>query len=291
MASLAFPEVEFFTEIEDCYEAEALINEPNLFKPEILDKLPNLKWIQSFRAGYDSIDMEYIKKRNITFCNAKDIYSVPIAEHVVCSILIHSTNALKYFENKKTQVWDQKIRRTELSGQTVGIIGTGSIASEIAKRLQGFGVKIIGFKRDPVSSLPYFDEIHSGKKGLEYLMSQSDYIIVTVDLNKSTHHMINEDNLKFMKQTASIINIARGSIINQKDLTKYLKDEKISYAALDVFETEPLPEDDELWNLNNVYITSHSSGIVKNNKERIRELILKNIQRYIDNEKLAYVVN
>lgn len=291
MASLAFPEVEFFTEIEDCYEAEALINEPNLFKPEILDELPNLKWIQSFRAGYDSIDMEYIKKRNITFCNAKDIYSVPIAEHVVCSILIHSTNALKYFENKKAQTWDQKIRRRELGGQTIGIIGTGSIATEIAKRLQGFGVKIIGFKRDPVSSLPYFDEIHSGKKGLEYLMSQSDYIIVTVDLNKSTYHMINKDNLKFMKQTASIINIARGSIINQKDLTEILKDEKISYAALDVFETEPLPEDDELWGLNNVYITSHSSGIVKNNKERIKELILKNIQRYIDNEKLAYVVN
>ena len=93
-----------------------------------------------------------------------------------------------------------------------------------------------------------------------------------------------------MKNTASIINIARGSIINQKDLTEALINELISYAGLDVFEVEPLPEDDELWDLENVYITPHASGIVKENKKRLAELIIANIQRFIDNEKLANVV-
>lgn len=121
-------------------------------------------------------------------------------------------------------------------------------------------------------------------------MSNSDYIIVTVDLNKESYHMINKDNLKLMKESASIINIARGSIINQEDLKEVLKNKKISYAGLDVFEVEPLPADDELWDMENVYITPHASGIVKNNKTRIADLIVSNIQRFIDNEKLANVV-
>lgn len=290
IVSEVFPDVEFYTEIDDCPEAEAIIGEPMDFMPEKLDKLPNLRWIQSFRAGYDSLDLEYMRKRKITFCNGKDIYSVPIAEDVVCKILMHNTNALTFLKNQKEHKWEPFQKRIEFSGQTVGIIGTGSIATEIAKRLQGFGVRLIGYKRNPVSAMVYFDEIHSGKKGLEYLMTNSDYIIVTVDLNKETHHMINKNNLKLMKESASIINIARGSIINQKDLMEALKNKKISYAGLDVFEVEPLPENDELWDMENVYITPHASGIVKNNKKRIAELVVSNIQRFIDDEELAYVV-
>ncbi|HOK48887.1 MAG TPA: D-2-hydroxyacid dehydrogenase [Sedimentibacter sp.] len=290
IVSEKFPDIEFYTEIDECPDAEALIGDAADFVPEKLDKLPKLRWIQSFWAGYNTVDLEYLRKRNITFCNARDIYSVPIAEDVICRILMHNTNAFAYIKSQKDHKWDKSQRRRNLQGQTVGLIGTGSIATEIAKRLQGFGVKIIGYKRNPVSTLPYFDEIYSGKKGLEYVMANSDYIVVTVDLNKETYHMINKDNIKLMKETASIINIARGSIINQKDLTEALKNNKISFAGLDVFEVEPLPEDDELWDLENVYITPHASGLVKENKKRLADLIIANIQRFIDNEKLANVV-
>ncbi|MDI9495881.1 MAG: D-2-hydroxyacid dehydrogenase [Bacillota bacterium] len=290
IVSEKFPDIEFCTEIDECPEAEALIGEAKDFVPEKLDKLPKLRWLQSFWAGYNTLDLEYIRKRNITLCNAKDIYSVPIAEDVICKILMHNTNAFAYLKSQKDHKWDLSQRRRNLQGQTVGLIGTGSIATEIAKRLQGFGVKIIGYKRNPVSTLPYYDEIHSGKRGLDYVMSNSDYIVVTADLNKETYHMINKANLKLMKETASIINIARGSIINQNDLTEALKNKTISYAGLDVFEVEPLPEEDELWDLENVYITPHASGTVKENKKRLADLIIANIQRFIDNEKLANVV-
>jgi D-2-hydroxyacid dehydrogenase (NADP+) len=290
IVSEKFPDIEFCTEIDECPEAEALIGEAKDFVPEKLDKLPKLRWLQSFWAGYNTLDLEYIRKRNITLCNAKDIYSVPIAEDVICKILMHNTNAFAYLKSQKDHKWDLSQRRRNLQGQTVGLIGTGSIATEIAKRLQGFGVKIIGYKRNPVSTLPYYDEIHSGKRGLDYVMSNSDYIVVTSDLNKETYHMINKANLKLMKETASIINIARGSIINQNDLTEALKNKTISYAGLDVFEVEPLPEEDELWDLENVYITPHASGTVKENKKRLADLIIANIQRFIDNEKLANVV-
>lgn len=288
--SKKFPEIEFYTEPEQCPEAEALIGPPELMSVEILEKLPKLKWLQLFRAGYDMIDTDYIKKRGITLTNGKDIFSIPIAEDVVCKILMHNTNALKYLENKKSHTWDNSLKRTELKGQTIGVIGTGSIATEIAKRLQAFGVTILGYKRTPVLSMPYFDEVYSGKKGLEYIMSVSDYVVVTADLNKGTYHMVNKNNLKLMKETASIINIARGSIINQEDLKEVLKNKSISYAGLDVFETEPLPNEDELWDLDNVYITPHASALVKNNKDRWAKLIIQNIKNFVDNEKLINVI-
>lgn len=284
-----FPNIEFYETDDECTDAEVLIGMKEHLTREKIEKLPNLKWIQSLITGFDLIDIKYIKERNILFTNAKDIYSVPIAEDVICRILMHNTNAMEYLNAQKKHHWIGKgaLYRREFFGQTVGIIGTGSIGTEIAKRLQGFGVKVLGYKRTPVLSQPYFDEIYSGKKGFEYVMSNSDYIVVTVDLNKETYHMINMDNLKLMKKSASIINVARGGVINQKDLTELLKKKEISYAGLDVFEIEPLPEDDELWDLDNVYITSHNSGIVKNNKERLIKLVIDNIQRYLDNEKLV----
>jgi len=285
-----FPGIEFYKEPEECPEADALIGQPEAMDVEILEKLTNLKWIQLFRAGYDMIDTCYIKNRGITLTNGKDIFSVPIAEDVVCRILMHSTNAFSYIENKKTKKWDNQLKRNDLKGQTVGIIGTGSIAVEIAKRLESFGVKILGYKRTPVLKMPYFHEVYSGKSGLEHVMSVSDYIIVTADLNKDTYHMINRDNLKFMKETASIINIARGSIINQGDLKEVLRDKSIAYAGLDVFEVEPLPADDELWELDNVYLTPHASALVKNNKSRWEELVIQNIKNFTEGERLINIV-
>ncbi|WMJ77612.1 MULTISPECIES: D-2-hydroxyacid dehydrogenase [unclassified Sedimentibacter] len=288
--SKEFPEIQFYTEPDQCPEALALIGQPEIMNVKILEKLPNLKWIQLFRAGYDMIDTDYIRKRGITLTNGKDIFSIPIAEDVVCKILMHNTNALRYLENKKVQMWDNTLRRTELKGQTVGIIGTGSIAMEIAKRLQPFGVKMLGYKRTPVLNVPYFEEIYSGKRGLDHIMSVSDYIIVTADLNEETYHMINKENLKLMKETASVINIARGSIINQKDLKDALKNKLISYAGLDVFEIEPLPSDDELWSMDNVYLTPHASALVKNNKARWVKLIVQNIKNFADNERLINII-
>lgn len=285
-----FPEIEFIDVEEECPESEVLIGEPNHVTRDKLEKLSNLKWIQSLRAGFDTIDMEYIKKRGIIYTNGKDIYSVPIAEDVICKMLMHNTNALNYIKNQKTHTWTKGFKRKEFCSQTIGIIGTGSIATEIAKRLQGFGVKVIGYKRTPVSTIPYFDEVYSGHKGLDIILSLSDYVVVTVDLNNDTYHMLNKNNLKNMKKEASIINIARGSVINQKDLTEMLKNKEISYAGLDVFEIEPLPEKDELWNLDNVYITPHASGVVKNNKDRLKKLIVENIKRYIESDQLANVV-
>lgn len=288
--SNALPNVDFYKTVDECRDAEVLIGLSANATVDNLEKMPNLKWIQLLSAGYDMIDLEYLNKRKIILTNGRGIYSIPIAEDVVCKILMSNCNALKYVDNQKNRVWQTIKGRTELCGKTVGIIGTGSIATEIAKRLQGFGVNVIGYKRRPVESMMFFDEVYSGEDKLNHVLSISDYIVITVDLNDSTYHMLNESNLKYLKEDASIINIARGSIINQKHLTEMLKNKKVKYAGLDVFENEPLEEDDPLWDLDNVYITPHASGIVVENKDRTHKLIIDNINRYINDEPLLNVV-
>ena len=288
--SNALPNVDFYKTVDECRDAEVLIGLSANTAVDNLEQMPNLKWIQLLSAGYDMIDLEYLNKRKIMLTNGRGIYSIPIAEDVVCKILMSSCNVLKYVNNQQNRIWQTIKGREELCGKTVGIIGTGSIASEIAKRLQGFGVNIIGYKRSPVDSMMFFDEVYLGEDKLNYVLSTSDYIVITVDLNDSTYHMLNESNLKYLKEDASIINVARGSIINQKHLTEILKSKKIKYAGLDVFEKEPLEEDDTLWDLDNVYITPHASGITVKNKDKMHKLIIDNINRYINDEPLLNVV-
>lgn len=288
-AKKEIPDIEFYGSVDECKEAEVIIGYYNFINPEILDRFPNLKWVQLLSAGYDHIDLNYLKKRNITLTNARGIYSIPIAEDVVFKILMNSTNAFNYLENQKNHLWDRKKERTELCGQTVGIIGTGSIATEVAKRLKGFDVKVVGYKRTPVDFMPYFDEIYTGDE-LSYVLSISDYVVVTVDLNDQTFHMFNKENLKYMKKEASIINIARGKVINEQDLIEMLNNKEISYAGLDVFDVEPLPAENKLWDLDNVYVTPHTSCHVKNNKERIIKMIKENIARYLKSESLVNFV-
>lgn len=288
--SKALPNVDFYKTVDECPDAEVLIGLSANCTVEDLEKMPNLKWIQLLSAGFDTVDLEYLKRRKITLTNCRGIYSIPIAEDVVCKILMSNCNALNYIDNQKNHVWQPMKDRKDLCGQTVGIIGTGSIAVEIAKRLQGFGVNVVGFKRKPASSINYFDEIYHGEDKLDYVLSISDYIVITVDLNDSTYHMINKNNLKCLKEDASIINIARGSIINQKDLTEILESKKIKYAGLDVFENEPLAENDILWDMKNAYITPHASGITLNNKDRVHELIIDNVNRYMKGEPLMNII-
>lgn len=283
------PEVEFYMKSEECREAEAIIGFPSNVGVDVLEGMPKLKWIQLLSAGYDDVNLNYIKDRGIVLTNARGVYSVPIAEDVVCRILMANCNVLHYVSHMKGHIWAKAKKRTELMGQTVGIIGTGSIGCEIASRLKPFGVKVLGFRRTALLP-PDFDEVLTGDDGLARLLSESDYVVVAADLNSGTEKLLNCGNMKFIKDGASIINIARGSIIDQEYLKEMLLTHRIGYAGLDVFEDEPLGEDDGLWDLDNVYITPHCSGTVTNNRRRVEELIVSNVRRYINGVELQNVV-
>ena len=198
-------------------------------------------------------------------------------------------NVKKYLQNMKEKVWKKYNDEVELYGSTVGIVGVGSIGKEIAKRLEPFNVNVIGYRRR-YEQEPYFNDIYIGKEGLENLLKQSDYIILALPLNKESYHLINAKTLKLMKPNAVLINIARGEIINQEDLIVALENNWIRAASLDVAVPEPLPSDNKLWTLDNVYITPHNSLSSPNISMRLAELICENIQNFISGNRLINMI-
>lgn len=279
-----FPDDRILT--ESSAQAEILISEPKDLQPQFLESMPELKLVLGARAGYDAADLDYMKARGVAFCNARGLYSVPIAEDIICKILSFTTNAWKYSEQKAHRIYQATTERYCLNSMTVGFLGTGSIASEAAKRLDRFGCRIIGYKRTQTDKLPWFHELYYGENGLKAVLEQSDIVVVAVDLNAGTRHLLNAQTIQWMQDGAALINIARGSVVEEPALIQALNGGKLSYVALDVFEIEPLPVDSPLWDLPQVVITPHAAGLCQENHRVLEELIAENIRNYKDGKAL-----
>ncbi|EOD01506.1 phosphoglycerate dehydrogenase [Caldisalinibacter kiritimatiensis] len=261
----------------------------NPFNNLDISKLKNLKWIQLSSIGIDQAPIKHIKENDIILTNNKGGYSIPIGEWVVLKILELAKNSNKFYKKQQKKKWKLDTSVLEIFGKTIGFIGTGSIAKESAKRLQGFDAKLIGLNTSG-RDVEYFDKCY-GVNDFKYMVSLCDIIVVSIPYTSKTHHLLNEEIFKEMKNNVYIINVARGNIINERHLIKYLKNGKIKGAALDVFENEPLSPDSPLWELDNVIITPHNSWVSEMRNERRFNLIYENMKRYINGEKLLNVVN
>lgn len=285
----SFPNVTITDVVEDSFDCDAIMVYPNYVVKENIDKYNNLVWIQVFTAGYNTIDLEYIKSRNIILTNGKDIYSIPIAEDVITKILTINRNVGKYLEAMKTKSWGWLNSEYELTNSTVGIVGVGSIGKEIAKRLKAFNVNIVGYRRQNKSE-EYFDQIFYGKDGLDSLLKISDYVILALPLNDESYHLINLNKIRLMKKSALLINIARGEVIKQDDLIYALQNHYIRGAALDVVYPEPLPYDSPLWSLDNVFLTPHNSFSSPYTMDRLMRFLIENLENYERGKELQNIV-
>lgn len=259
----------------NCSEIEGVICN-GLFLNNDIKKFKNLKFIQLTSVGYDRVPIEYIKKNNIKIFNAKDVYCVPIAEFVVCSILSMYKRIYYFYNNKSKKIWKKNRELYELFGKKICIIGCGNIGKECAKRLDAFGCEITGIDIYTFKN-KYFNEIKEMTE-IENEISKSDIIILALPLTKNTRHIISKDVLSKMKKNSLLVNISRGEIIKTEDLINVLNEKKILGAILDVFEEEPLPKENPLWDMENVIITPHNSFIGENNKKRLFNLILENLR-------------
>lgn len=285
---IIFEDEKDFSFTNDMKDAEVLVCfDP--FKKLDINELPNLKWIQLLSAGINQVPIEKILNQNIILTNNRGGYSIPIAEWIVLKTLEMYKNSKKFYEKQNNKKWKMDTSLLELYGKTVGFIGTGSIAQEAAKRFEGFGVNIVGINysgRNP----DHFHKCYSIDK-IEKVIDQLDLIIIAAPYTEKTHHLINEDLFRKMKDGAYLINIARGSIIDENALIHNLKTGKIKKAALDVFEVEPLPEDSPLWNMDNVIISPHNSWASEMNSRRRYEIAYKNMKRYINKEELINIID
>ncbi len=261
----------------------------NPFDDMDISALRQLKWIQLSSIGIDQLPREKVLEQGIIVTNNKSGYSIPMGEWIVMSILQLLKNSRELFGRQSKKSWKTDTTILELYQKTICFIGTGSIAFEAAKRLQGFDARIIGINTTG-KGVEYFDECHPMKE-LENILSQADVVVVSIPGTKETHHLLNENNIGAIKKGACLVNIARGSIIKESALADALAKGHLRGAALDVFEEEPLPESSSLWALDNVIITPHNSWISELRNERRYNITYENLKRFISGEKLMNVVN
>lgn len=271
---------------EDTDSADVLVTY-NPFKTLDISKIKNLKYIQTSSVGVDQIPKEEVIKRNITVANNKGAYSIPISEWIVMYILQIYKNSMKLYSNQQNKRWQIEYDLLELYGNRVGFIGTGTIATEAAKRLKAFGVEIWGVNTKGVSK-EYFDKCFSSED-MNNVFKECDVVVSTIPATKSTIGMINKGKFSIMKEESIFINVGRGNIVNENDLINHI--EKFRGVALDVFEKEPLSKESKLWDFENVIITPHNSWISDKDNERTFNVIYNNLKNYIENKPLNNVVD
>jgi D-3-phosphoglycerate dehydrogenase len=263
---------------------------------KVIEKARKLKMIQALGTGVDEIDIEAAAERGIVVCSAVGLNAVAVAEHAMSLMLSLAKNVAKYDRELRRAGWHTK--RTPsvlLRGKTLGIVGLGSIGIEVCKRAKAFGMKVIALKRNPSEELKIklgIDFLGS-QADLHRILKQSDFVVLSVVLTPETRRMIGENELRMMKNTAYLVNISRGEVIDEEALVKILQERTIAGAALDVFEVEPVNMDNPLLRLENVVLTPHVAGggeIEELKNERV-EFIVGNIEKVIRGEKPEKIVD
>jgi len=257
----------------------------------IVGRAPRLEWIHSFSAGVDRVATPAVKARGLMVTNARGVFSRPIAEYVVMMCLAIARRLPQLLELQRERTW-QPLRGTELGGMTVGIVGFGSIGSEIARLLAPFDTTILATRRHSDRGARGQDNVTVlGFDQLDELLRRSDITVVAAPLTEETAGIIGSPQLQEMPGHAWLINIARGRLVDELALRRALEAGWIGGAVLDVFNEEPLPPDSPLYETPNLIITPHTSWSSDRVVDRSIDLFLENLQRFAVGHDLENLVD
>jgi len=234
---------------------------------EFIDSAPNLKLIIRGGVGIDNIDSAYCKEKGILVRNTPSASAIAVAELVIAQMLTIQRRIVEAHNTTNAGQWEKKnLKGAEIYQKTLGLIGIGRIATEVARRANAFGMKVIAY--DPYVKEHEIAELRS----LEEVLKGADFISLHIPFTDETADLINKETLSLMKSNAVIINTARGKVINEDDLAEALKSGTIRYAAIDVYRQEP-PQGSPLIGLNNVLLTPHLGASTGENLGRIGQLV------------------
>lgn len=251
---------------------------------EIIDKLPStVELICEAGTGYNNIDIEAAKKRNITVCNIPAYSSRAVAQLTFTFILSLSSSLTTQQNMLKENRYDNftkhmSLNHNEVAGKTLGVIGAGKIAAEVIKAAVFFGMKVLVYSRTPKD----FQEENVSFVSLKELLTDSDFVTIHCPLNEDTKHLIDREKLALMKPSAYLINTSRGAIIKEEDLVEALKNRVIAGAALDVLEQEPGTPDNPLFKLSNCILTPHIGWQCIETRQRLIDMLADNIQAFLE---------
>jgi len=271
-------------------QAEVIFGWIHQFPKNLLARTERLKWIQVLTAGVDRLPEEILTS-GTRVANASGLHGAAMGEVVLELMLMFVKDAAACMRMKQEREW-RRYRPAILRGQTVGILGLGAVGKEIARLCKAFGMKVVGIRRSggAATPLPEVDRIYS-REQLPELLAESDFVVLALPLTKETGGMIGEKELRGMKPTACLINVARGAIVDEAALIRALEEKWIAGAGLDVFTREPLPPESPLYALPNVIFSPHISGDIPDYESRATEVFCENLRRYLADEPFLHEVD
>jgi len=272
-----------------CCFSEDLWQEEELRRtalPEIF-RLPHLKWFHTFSAGTDAPAFQALIDRGTLLTNSSGASAPSIAQFVLAMMLHQTKRVAEWAEQQRRHEWHQ-LRTGELTGQTIGVVGTGAIGGEVARLAQAFNMRVLGVRRSGKPAR-YVDEMFTARR-LVAMLKRCDFVVLACPLTKETEGLLGEAELRAMKPEATLINIARGRVVDEAALVRALREAWIAGACLDVFTVEPLPESSPLWDLPGVVVTPHNSGFSPLNMDRSMAIFLDNLDRFVHGKKLRNLV-
>lgn len=247
------------------------------------------EWVQALSAGVDHYPQETLQEADVALTNASGVHAEPIGEQVLGAMLSFERRFLESQRNKDRNSWE-RVEGGELNGKTLGIVGVGAIGSRVAELGSAFGMEVLGTKRDPETMPDAVDEAF-GADGHTALCQRADYLVLACPLTDETEGLIGAPEFRLLDSDAVLVNIARGAVCDEEALIRALQYKQIRGAALDVFETEPLPAESPLWDLSNVLLTPHMAGSTTKKDERWADIIGDNYRRFGTEESLVNRVN
>ena len=274
-------------ELDSCEVLFGMVNK------ELIINAKNLKWIHASFAGVDKyVNIPSIYDGNIVLTNSSGAYGITISEHMITVLLMLFRRMTDYYDLQKVNEWKTLGDIKSIMNSTITIIGMGDIGENFAKRVKAMGAKVRGIRRNPLLKPDFVDEIYSSNNIIDAI-NGSDVVALCLPETKYTKHIIGQKEIDSMKKDTVIINVGRGSAIDQNALIMALNDDKLGGAALDVMTPEPLPKDHPLWNAKNIIITPHISGnmALPLTCDIVVDLFCDNLRRYAKGETLKNIVD
>ena len=266
-------------------DADIVLTNKVVLREDDLKKAENLKLICEMATGYNNIDIDYARKNNIAVTNVAGYSTNTVAQHTF-AMLLHLYDNLSYFDNfvksgeysKSGMFTNLQVTYNDLCGKVWGIVGLGAIGKRVAKIAQAFGARVIYYSTSGKNTNSDYAQVD-----FDELLERSDVISIHAPLNEKTKGLINYDALSKMKKEAILINVGRGPIVVDEDLARAIDEEIIGGAALDVFEIEPIPQENPLLSVRNkerLLMTPHVAWASEEARKRLYDDLLENISAF-----------
>jgi phosphoglycerate dehydrogenase-like enzyme len=276
-------------------QADILFDFDPVNREALPELAPRVRWVQASSAGIGQLVRRWRYAERMpaaVFTTASGVHAVPLGEFCAMAMLAFSRNMLTAIEQQRRRSWE-RYAGTDLAGRTLGIVGVGKIGAEVARLGRALRMHVIGVKRTIAGVDAAALHLHAlyPPEQLHEVLRQSEYLVLAAPHTDSTEGMIGAVELAALPRGAVLINIGRGAVVDEAALVAALRSGQLGGAALDVFETEPLPESSPLWDLPNVLICPHSASTSDRENARLTDLFCENLRRFLDGRPLVNVLD